>query len=88
MKFPVVVAISFAALAALAAPAFAGPDCGGMAADTPMWRVAKSFEDAGGVIRDMKLEDGCYEIKGEHAGARVEVYFNPTTGEEMQRDEL
>jgi hypothetical protein len=74
-------------LTLFAAPAFAGPDCESMAASTPMWHVARSFEEAGGTIRDMKVEDGCYEIKGDQGGKRVEVYFNPSTGAEMEREE-
>lgn len=74
-------------LALLAAPAFAGPDCAGVEAKTPMWRVAQSFEEAGGVIRDMKVEDGCYEIKGEQGGKRLEIYFDPSTGVELEREE-
>ncbi len=74
-------------LAALAIPAFAGPDCGDMARAAPMWQAAKVFEEAGGMIRDMKLEDGCYEIKGEMAGRKVEVYYSPATAEELERNE-
>jgi hypothetical protein len=74
-------------LSLLAAPAFAGPDCENMAASTPMWQVARAFEEAGGTIRDMKVEDGCYEIKGDQGGKRVEVYFNPSTGAEIEREE-
>jgi hypothetical protein len=74
-------------LALLAGPAFAGPDCENMAATTPMWQVARAFEEAGGTIRDMKVEDGCYEIKGDQGGKRVEVYFSPSTGAEIEREE-
>jgi hypothetical protein len=73
-------------LAFIAAPAFAGPDCGAAARTTPMWQVAKSFEEAGGAIREMKIEDGCYEIKGYQAEHRVEVYFDPTSGVELERE--
>jgi hypothetical protein len=74
-------------LVLIAAPVLAGPDCEGMAKSMPMWQVAKGFEEAGGTIRDMKVEDGCYEIKGDQAGKRVEVYFNPSTGAELDREE-
>jgi hypothetical protein len=73
-------------LALIAAPAFAGPDCEGTARTTPMWQVAKSFEEAGGAIREMKIEDGCYEIKGDQAEHRVEVYFDPSSGVELERE--
>lgn len=75
------------AAALTAAPAFAGPDCGDMAATAPMWQAAKSFEEAGGKIRDMKVEDGCYEIKGDQNGKKVEIYYNPSTAVEIEREE-
>ncbi len=78
---------ALAALPLLAAPALAGPDCEGKAMTTPMWQVAKSFEEAGGTIRDMKVEDGCYEIKGEADGRKYEIYFDPATGAEIERVE-
>ncbi len=79
-------ALPFAAVLA-AAPAFAGPDCGNMEAKAPMWQAAKSFEEAGGSIRDMKVEDGCYEIKGEQDGKKVEIYYDPSTAAELDRVE-
>lgn len=80
-----VLIVSALPLALLAAPALAGPDCGGVARSTPMWQVAKSFEEAGGAIREMKVEDGCYEIKGDQGEKRVEVYFDPASGVELER---
>jgi hypothetical protein len=80
-------ALPLLGLALAASPALAGPDCGGKAMTTPMWQVARTFEEAGGAIRDMKIEDGCYEIKGEAAGKKVEVYYDPTTGAELEREE-
>jgi hypothetical protein len=82
-------ALLFAALplGLLAAPAFAGPDCEGATASTPMWQVAKSFEEAGGAIREMKVEDGCDEIKGLHGDKKFEIYFDPTSGVELERVE-
>ncbi len=84
MKFAFLAALP---LAAFAVPAFAGPDCADMAREAPMWQAAKAFEEAGGTIRDMKLEDGCYEIKGDMAGKKVEVYYSPATAEELERSE-
>lgn len=82
MKLSLVTALPFALLAA---PAFAGPDCGGAVASTKMWEVAKAFEESGGVIRYMKIEDGCYEIKGEQGGKKLEIYYDPTSGVELER---
>ena len=82
--FPAFGALS---LAALATPALAGPDCSGTAATLPMWRVAKVFEEAGGKIREMKLSDGCYEIYGANGDTRLEIYFDPSTGGELEREE-
>ena len=74
------------AAATLAAPAFAGPDCSKMPATLPMWQVAKSFEEAGGKIREMKVTDGCYEIYGANSTEKLEIYYNPTTGAELERE--
>ena len=82
MKLTLIAALP---LALLAAPAFAGPDCEGAVASTKMWEVAKTFEEAGGVIRDMKVEDGCYEIKGDQGGKKLEIYYDPATGAELER---
>jgi hypothetical protein len=75
-------------LALLSTPVLAGPDCRTVEARTPMWEVAKAFEEAGGVIRDMKVEDGCYEIKGEQGGVKLEIYFDPASGVELEREEI
>jgi hypothetical protein len=74
-------------LAALAMPAFAGPDCTGTAATLPMWQVAKAFEEAGGKIREMKVSDGCYEIYGKNGDRKLEIYYDPATGAELEREE-
>lgn len=87
MKTPILAA---ALLGALAAPAFAGPDCTkGTGAPKPMWQIAQSFEEAGGQIVQMKVSDGCYEIYGtEKDGAvKVEAYYDPRTGTLLEREE-
>lgn len=83
MKLHLIAAACLMPLAA--SPAFAGPDCEGKAMTTPMWQVAKTFEEQGGQIRDMKVEDGCYEIKGEVGGKKFEVHYDPTSGAELER---
>jgi hypothetical protein len=72
-------------LAVLAGPALAEPSCktGGA---LPMWQVAKTFEDAGGTIQQMKVNDGCYEIYGHQSDARVEAFYDPKTGAEIGRE--
>ena len=73
-------------LALLAGPALAGPDCQAGGPNLPMWQVAKRFEDAGGTIGTMKTSDGCYEIYGRQGEARVEIYYDPRTGAELERE--
>lgn len=67
-------------LAALAAPAFAEPSCKATGTPLPMWQVAKSFEEAGGQITNLKVTNGCYEVYGKSDGKRVELFFDPQTG--------
>jgi hypothetical protein len=69
-----------------AAPAFAGPDCSATSATKPMWQVAKGFEDAGGHIREMKVSDGCYEIYGTNGDEKLEIYYDPSSGAELDRE--
>jgi hypothetical protein len=73
-------------LALLAGPVLAEPSCKGDGAMLPMWQVAKGFEDGGGSIREMKTSNGCYEIYGEQAERRVEVFYDPRTGSELERE--
>ena len=72
---------------AYAAPALAGPDCSAMQATKPMWEIAKAFEEAGGTIREMKVSDGCYEIYGTAGEKKLEIYYDPSTGAELEREE-
>lgn len=74
-------------LIALAAPAFAEPKCEAAGATLPMWQAAKTFEDAGGVIQEMKVNDGCFEVYGETGGKKFEVFYDPLTGAELERIE-
>jgi len=79
-------AFGLAPLLMLAVPAFAGPDCSTTAASLPMWQVAKHFEDAGGHIREMKMSDGCYEIYGTSGDEKLEIYYDPSSGAELERE--
>lgn len=73
-------------LTALALPALAGPDCKGMAQSKPMWEVARAFEEAGGKIHEMKVSDGCYEIYGTNGQQKLEIYYDPASGAELERE--
>lgn len=80
--------IPLVALALAPCTAFAGPTCTGEAELMPMWQVAKSFEESGGKIKLMKeTKDGCFEIYGiEKDDTKVEIYFDPRTGKELERN--
>ena len=84
--------MKIATLAALmtlsATAAFAEPECTAPAegAAAHVWEAIKSFEDEGGVVRSFKINDGnCNEIYGSLNGTNMEVFFDPTTGEELGR---
>lgn len=69
-----------------AAPALAEPSCTPGDAVKPVWESLKAFEDAGGKVLSFKVNDGmCYEIYGEVDGVKMEVFFDPTTGSELER---
>ena len=69
-----------------AAPAFAEPSCNPGADLKPIWESIKSFEDEGGEVVSFKINGGgCYEIYGKVDGTNMEVFFDPNTGEEIDR---
>lgn len=71
-----------------AVPAFAEPECEGNAPMKPMWEIVKGFEDAKGTVQVAKMTgDGCYEIYGLQNDHKVEIYYDPRTGEELEREE-
>lgn len=80
--------LSLLALTFLAAPtlALAGPTCSGDADMKPMWQIAKSYEMSGHTIKLMKVtKGGCYEIYGYENGEKVETYFDPRSGEVLEK---
>lgn len=81
--------IALAALLSLsAAPVFAEPSCTPGAVVKPVWESLKAFEDAGGVVKSFKVNDGaCYEIYGTVDGKNFEVFFDPNTSVEIERIE-
>lgn len=73
---------------ACAAPAFAEPKCTPGADTKPVWEAMKAFEDTGGEVLAFKINDGqCYEIYGVVDGTKMEVFFDPSTGLEIERIE-
>ena len=76
-------------LALGATAAFAGPTC---KAPKESWMKEADFkaqlEQKGYKIKTFKVSKGqCYEIYGhDKDGKKVEIYFDPATGAELQRD--
>ncbi len=70
--------------------AFAGPEC--TKEPKEKWQDAKKFEqslkDEGYKIKVFKTTKGnCYEIYGwNKEGKKVEIYFNPITGEKVKEE--
>ncbi|MCG6901157.1 MAG: PepSY domain-containing protein [Rhodobacter sp.] len=81
--------IMFAALlSVVAVPAFAEPSCTPGSELKPVWEAIKSFEQEGGIVVSFKINDGgCYEIYGKIDGSNMEVFFDPNTGQELDRIE-
>lgn len=79
----------FAALAVatlIAAPAFASEEsCGN--APTSEWMSKDAMKEkavaAGYEVRQVKVEGSCYEVYGIKDGKKVEIRFNPVTGEQV-----
>lgn len=61
--------------------ALAGDDCAVPLADwQPRSAVVRLAEENGWVVRRIKIDDGCYEIKGtDREGRRIEVTVDPGT---------
>jgi hypothetical protein len=77
-----------AVLTIAAAPAFAEPACTPGATLKPVWESMKAFEESGGTVLAFKINDGmCYEIYGTVDGTKMEVFYDPNTGLEMERIE-
>lgn len=77
-----------AALMTVAAPVFAEPSCTPGDATKPVWESLKAFEETGGKVLSFKVNEGmCYEIYGEVEGVKMEVFYDPNTGAELDRIE-
>jgi len=78
------------ALIAFAPVAFAGPQC--TTADQSEWQDADKFQEnlkaQGYEIKKFKITDGnCYEIYGWNKDKqRVEIYFDPVSGEAVKTE--
>lgn len=78
--------IATASLLAISTQAFAEPSCSPGSALKPMWQSVQSFENAGGKVIAVKInEGGCYEVYGTLDNKKFEVFFDPNTGVELER---
>lgn len=82
------IAITALTLTLAAGAALAGPQCN---VPKNQWMKEADFramvEKQGYQIKTFKVSSGqCYEIYGfDKAGKKVEIYFDPATGAELQR---
>ncbi|PZX16985.1 hypothetical protein LX81_01615 [Palleronia aestuarii] len=54
----------------------------------PVEELQTQLQDRGWTVSNVKEEDGCYEVYGhDESGKRVEIFFDPTTFEEMGSDD-
>ncbi len=80
--------ISIAILALVSQATFAGPNC--TTESKEKWLDQKAFQqklvDQKYKIKVFKVTKGnCYEIYGwDEAGKKVEIYFNPVTGDKVK----
>lgn len=69
--------------ACITAPAFASDICAEHPKDQWMKEEAITalVTEQGYEVKNVKEEDGCWEVKGTKDGKRVEAYFDPVSGE-------
>lgn len=68
--------------------AHAEPSCTPGATVKPMWESVKTFEETGGKVITVKINDGaCYEIYGTVGEKKFEIFFDPNTSAELERIE-
>jgi len=83
--FPLILAVTGTLF--LSTSVFAGPKCNG---DQPKLRpdkVKQMYQEKGYEIKKFKVSSGgCYEIYGIQAGKKVEVYIDPWTASELQKE--
>ncbi len=72
--------------ATIATPLLAEPSCTPGDSLKPVWEAIKTFEDEGGEVLKFKINDGgCYEVYGKLNETKMEVFFDPNTGVEIER---
>jgi hypothetical protein len=78
---PVLIAVLASTAALSAGAAFAGDKCNMPVSEwRPRQELEKKMLAEGWKIKELKTDDGCYEIYGTDAqGRRVEAYFDPKT---------
>lgn len=56
--------------------------CGNAPRETWMTQeqIKAKAQEMGFEVRQIKVEDGCYEVYGIRNGAKIEALFNPATG--------
>ena len=83
------VLLTIALLAATAGGALAGGRCDVPKKDwQPQEALQTKLEQEGWKIRQIKIQDGCYEVYAVNkAGKRMETFFNPQTFESAGNDE-
>jgi hypothetical protein len=79
----VTLAVALALAVGAALPALAEEEC--TAAPQEQWlkpeQIKAKAEELGYTVRSVGEDDGCLEVKGlNQAGDKVEVYFDPVTG--------
>lgn len=69
--------------ACITAPAFASEICAEYPKDQWMTEeaITSLVSEQGYEVKNVKEEDGCWEVKGTKGGTRVEAYFDPVSGE-------
>ena len=67
----------------ITAPAFASDICAEHAKDQWMTKdaITALVTAQGYDVKNVKEEDGCWEVKGTKDGNRVEAYFDPVSGD-------
>lgn len=85
MKKTLVAALFAAAVFGGIAHAEEGGKCGSIPQDKWMTKDALKAKatELGFDVRQIKVEDGCYEVYGIKGGKKVEAIFNPETGAQV-----
>jgi hypothetical protein len=84
MRFSKTILATLTLAAAILPSASFATSCGNMPEDQWMSRAEIEIKatDLGYKVRQVKVEDGCYEIYGiDKTGQRVEAYLHPVTAE-------